>query len=590
MKGAADNFQHDVATAHAAAAHGQPAEAERSYRAALGHADAGDVAAVVLAPVLYELALLRRGAGDLAEAEQLLQRALEILDDAAGPQDAQLLRTASALGRVRAARGDTGLARRMLERALDLGERLLGPEHRELAGLLDDLSRLHLGAGAYASAEPLLLRLYDVTCREKGEDHADAATVLADLALARQALGRHQGIEAMWRQVLTVRERSLVPELSAAAMALEHLAEACAARGKLAEAMRLFQRAETMRELTGQGHAAVAKVSPEPADEVRQQDADPVFESVAAAERSPRARAVRATEDAEPVAHDTPSEEAASRATQFVPVSTPRVECPAQAPVVPAAALIAEAKPTAPVVVPASSGALKLRAATGPRRGAPSPRSVHETLMSIHAELETGGDAGHDDAVRRRAPVAQRTPLAAVLGGVKQRRASILAAAVLVAVMLVGAVAVRSRAEEELHASQSPSRRTPASGPVRTHPAADVPAATVVTLAGEVTRPEEDSGVVRARLIGPAPSLRIPQPLRGEKLSGDVRVRFTVDAQGRPDPSTLTVLHSPHELLSEEVRRAIPALRFEPARGRAMGAPAQRGVIEMSFPLEDVTG
>jgi TonB family protein len=588
MKGAADNFQHDVAAARAAAAQGQPTEAERGFRAALGHAEAGDVAAVALVPVLYELAELRRGAGDLAEAEQLLQRALEILDDAAAPQDAQLLHTASALGRVRAARGETGLARRMLERALDLGERLLGPEHRELAGLLDDLSRLHLGAGAYASAEPLLLRLYDLTCREKGEDHADAATVLADLALARQALGRHQGIEAMWRQVLAVRERSLVPELSAAAIALEQLAEACAARGKLAEATQLSQRAETMRELTGHGHAAVAEVSPEPADEVRQPNADPVFESVAAAERSPRARAIRATENAEPVARGTAREEAASGAAHFVPVSTPRVERPAQAPVARAPAPVAEAKPTAPVVLPASSGALKLRAAAGPRRGAPSPRSVHETLMSIHAELETGGDAVHDDGVRSGA--AQRTPLAAVLGGVKERRASILAAAVLVGVMLVGAVVVRSRAEEELHASQSPSRRTPASGPVRTHPAADVPAATVVTLAGEVTRPEEDSGVVRARLIGPAPSLRIPQPLRGEKLSGDVRVRFTVDAEGRPDLSTLTVLHSPHELLSEEVRRAIPVLRFEPARGRAMGAPAQRGVIEMSFPLDGVTG
>ena len=589
MKGAADNFQHDVAAGHAAAEHGQPAEAERWFRAALGHAEAGDVAAVALAPVLSELAALRRQAGDLAESEQLLQRALEILDDAAGPQDAQLLHTASALGRVRAARGDTGLARRMLERALDLGERLLGPEHRELAGLLGDLSRLHLGAGAYASAEPLLLRLYDLTCREKGEDHADAATVLADLALARQALGRHQGIEARWRQVLAVRERSLVPELSAAAMALEHLAEACAARGKLAEAMQLFQRAETMRELTGHGHAAGADVSSEPAAEVRPHDADSVFESVAAAERSPGARAVRASEVAEPLAHGAPLEEAASKASHFVPVSTPRIERPAQEPAVRAAA-VSEAKPTPPVVLPASSGALKLRAAAGPRRGAPSPRSVHQTLMSIHAELETGVAAPHDDEVRSGALATQRTPLATVLGGVKERRASILAAAVLVAVMLVGAVAVRSRAEEELHASQSPSRRTPASAAVRTHPAVDVPAATVVTLAGEVTRPEEDTGMVRARLIGPAPSLRIPQSLRGEKLSGDVRVRFTVDAQGRPDLSTFTVLQSPHELLSEEVRRVIPALRFEPARGRAMGAPAQRGVIEISFPIEGVTG
>jgi hypothetical protein len=279
----------------------------------------------------------------------------------------------------------------------------------------------------------------------------------------------------------------------------------------------------------------------------------------------------------------------ASRTTHFVPVSTPRVERPAQAAVVRAAAPVAEAKPAAPVVLPASSGALKLREAAGPRRGAPPSRSVHETLMSIHAELETGIVAVHDDGVGSRARAARRTPLAAVLAGVKEKRASILAAAVLVTVMLVGAVAVRSRAEEELHASQSPSRRTPASGRIRTHTAVDVPAATVVTLAGEVARPEEDSNVVQARLIGPAPSLRLLERLPGEKLSGDVRVRFTVDAEGRPVLSTLTVLHSPHALLSEEVRRMIPALRFEPARGRAPGSPARPGEVEMSFPLEGAT-
>jgi TonB family protein len=109
------------------------------------------------------------------------------------------------------------------------------------------------------------------------------------------------------------------------------------------------------------------------------------------------------------------------------------------------------------------------------------------------------------------------------------------------------------------------------------HLAADDPNQQLV---GSIDGPAE---LVRAQLIGNPPQPRFPEILRDRKIDGDVVVRFTVDAQGRPVPSSIVVLRTPHELLSDVVRRAIPSMRFEPAHRATIGAPAQPDEIQMSF-------
>ena len=43
-------------------------------------------------------------------------------------------------------------------------------------------------------------------------------------------------------------------------------------------------------------------------------------------------------------------------------------------------------------------------------------------------------------------------------------------------------------------------------------------------------------------------------------------VQFVVDEDGRPDVSSMTVVRSPHVLLTNAVRAVLPQFRFEPAR------------------------
>jgi tetratricopeptide (TPR) repeat protein len=86
--------------------------------------------------------------------------------------------------------------------------------------------------------------------------------------------------------------------------------------------------------------------------------------------------------------------------------------------------------------------------------------------------------------------------------------------------------------------------------------------------------------IQRPRLIGAVPTPRYPNQL--VDVRGEVRVRFDVDTLGRPVMSTLSVVHSPHMLLTAEVLKLISGLRFEPARSGPEGKPV-RDAVQLGF-------
>jgi TonB family protein len=84
-----------------------------------------------------------------------------------------------------------------------------------------------------------------------------------------------------------------------------------------------------------------------------------------------------------------------------------------------------------------------------------------------------------------------------------------------------------------------------------------------------------------ARLIGELPKPTVPSQLGS--VEGDVRIRFTVDTEGRPVMATLVVLNSTHPALTDAVKRVIPAMRFEPARSGGPDAKAVTEVVQLGF-------
>jgi TonB family protein len=89
------------------------------------------------------------------------------------------------------------------------------------------------------------------------------------------------------------------------------------------------------------------------------------------------------------------------------------------------------------------------------------------------------------------------------------------------------------------------------------------------------------TGPQRARLIGELPMPRVPSQI--SDVEGEVRVRFTVDTDGRPVMSTLSVVASPNPLLTTAVRKVIPGIRFEPARAGGAESKPINDTVEIGF-------
>ena len=630
MTHTSDDLGHGLAAARAALGRGDRSQAELLFRTSIALAEQTAGAESALAGALNELAALRRDMDEPQDAEALYRRALALLDASPPPDDATLFATLAGLGATTAGRGETQEAEACLVRALDVGERVFGAEHPDLAGLLGDLSRLFLARAAHANAEPLLLRLHDLKRRSKGDEHPETATVLASLAMVRQALGHHDEAESMWRSVLAVRERTLAPNHFATAMAMEHLADACAARGKLTEALELLRRATTMREVTlGTAHPSVRVARDRIADlQLQASDAFSEF-----------------TEPSRPFVSAPRRQETRNEYSLFIPAAAAAsADAPARPPqafVLPSAGALAlqeSSGPRAPtgLALSAQAGLASIQAeleASGvgddeELEGEANGRAVSATIAallargrvpivasgSIAAILLLGAFAVRSRASMRAdaaamspvtAPMSPRvvqtsdgradttafagmahaTPEAAAPHNVApaplpapRNEASTEAAPATRKEVPLVAPSVRRVVLGNLDALTR-SIKTPAveSAAYPVHLAADDPKRQIV---GSLDGPAE---LVRAQLIGPAPQPRFPEILRDRKIDGDVVVRFTVDAQGRPVTSSIVVLRTPHELLSDVVRRAIATMRFEPAHRATIGAPAQPDEIQMSF-------
>ena len=73
---------------------------------------------------------------------------------------------------------------------------------------------------------------------------------------------------------------------------------------------------------------------------------------------------------------------------------------------------------------------------------------------------------------------------------------------------------------------------------------------------------------------------RFPDALRNSGVEGDVQVTFIVGINGRVEPSSIRIVHSPHQLFSESVRSALLDARFRPAQ---VGGHSVRKLVAQSF-------
>lgn len=549
-------------------------------------------------------ALIRRGTleqadGNLEEAESLFRDALRTLEHALAPDDPALIGTLSALGQLLVDQGSFEEADSLLTRALDLSETVAGAYDGELPILLLELSRLYIVQSAFGRAERPLMRLLAIT-EAQGEGRPEVATVLASLAAVRHALGDYTSAEQLYRKALNIRERTLTPNHITTAATMESLAETCAARGRFAEAVSLCNRALSIREMTlGANDASVrvarkriadlqleapeeSRVRTPPRSAPALQSSPPVDQPLK--ERRPIVGASglpavlipwaheltavqREIESASPVVADDRAPSRSALATALATRSSAAIAVAAGVVVVLAALglksqlgnkpdprTFVEAEPLNPAAHPETQ---PVAAAAVPTLASPAPldtlaiassRDVVGTVSPPVASRATS-----PGAVARELPRSQAPPPSVPVAQPPKRANAIAPSASRVDVVAAG------------RAGSPPATPVTDSIPAR--------AATPAGEKAPETRGRSESGNASTSnaptsptLIGTAPQPQYPEALRDQQVEGEVVVQFVVDENGRPDVSSMTVVRSPHVLLTNAARAVLPQFRFEPAR------------------------
>jgi serine/threonine-protein kinase len=164
-----------------------------------------------LATALSSLGVVERGRGNLARAEELQRRALELRRSVLGTGTLEEAESLNNLAGVLGAsqRSEEGLE--LLEEALRIRRERLGERHPLVIQSLDNLAVFAHGVGDRKRAESLHREALALGVEVLGSDHPDVAVMRRNLAMALLFQGDFPGAERELAACLAIREQRLPP-------------------------------------------------------------------------------------------------------------------------------------------------------------------------------------------------------------------------------------------------------------------------------------------------------------------------------------------------------------------------------------------
>jgi hypothetical protein len=150
------------------------------------HAEQLDASLKGAGRLLNQAGLYLHGRAELAQAQELLARALAIGDRALGPDHPTVATRLSNLALVLKDLGDLPGAKERLERALAIDEKALGPDHPDVAVDLSNLATVLHDLGDLSGARERLERALAIMRAALGDDHPKTKIVRENL----EALGK----------------------------------------------------------------------------------------------------------------------------------------------------------------------------------------------------------------------------------------------------------------------------------------------------------------------------------------------------------------------------------------------------------------
>jgi serine/threonine protein kinase/Tfp pilus assembly protein PilF len=150
---------------------------------------------------LLELGRARSGAGDLSGAEAPLQEALHLSQSSHGAISQEAGRALWALGQLRHQQGQLSDAKELYNRALDILETTSAPS-TDVSALLDDLAQVYAREQQWTLAKQTYERALEIDRRVLGDDHPRVAMRLNNLAVVAQSVGDLKHAEALYRDAI----------------------------------------------------------------------------------------------------------------------------------------------------------------------------------------------------------------------------------------------------------------------------------------------------------------------------------------------------------------------------------------------------
>ena len=182
------------------------------------------------------------------QAALSLSDAVDLLDEALGPDHPSTLTSRNSLAHAYWSAGRVDEAVPLFERTLADRERVLGADHPRTLASRGNLAVAYLSAGRLDEAVPLFERTLADRERVLGADHPDTLASRGNLAVAYWSAGRLKEAIGLFERTLADRERVLGPDHPDTLASRGNLAFAYQDAGRLKEAIGLFERTLADRE------------------------------------------------------------------------------------------------------------------------------------------------------------------------------------------------------------------------------------------------------------------------------------------------------------------------------------------------------
>lgn len=209
---------------------------------------------------IRELALLRLDQGELDLSERLLRSSTSFTELRHGPDSPLLAEHLMDLGRALRGRDAHEEAEEVMQRALDIRIRSYGERDAGVAEIRDQISQLHYARGDYKQAETLCRRALEDRRRALGEDHPDVALSLNNLAVIRLALADLDEATELLEEALQLRRRLYGDVHGSVSQSLLNLGNVKLRQRDLDQAEPLLTEAlEVYEKIYGDDHSEVAE-------------------------------------------------------------------------------------------------------------------------------------------------------------------------------------------------------------------------------------------------------------------------------------------------------------------------------------------